>query len=35
MACRLQYAVDTISITEFQFSDEFVKAVEEKVAFLQ
>jgi prohibitin 2 len=28
-------AVNTISITEFQFSDEFVKAVEEKVAFLQ
>jgi regulator of protease activity HflC (stomatin/prohibitin superfamily) len=28
-------AVDTISITEFQFSDEFVKAVEAKVAAQQ
>ena len=28
-------AVDTISITEFQFSDEYVKAVEAKVAAQQ
>ena len=32
-ACSI--AVDTISITEFQFSDEFVKAVEAKVAAQQ